>query len=105
MRTRNSDSMVINMRLPSKSGKRLKRLATRHGWTASDTSARLVEEGLRRADFAFVDFRDTAVGRQACIQGTHWPCGRLWCWRTIITMTFQKWPSIWVGRRPGPGGV
>jgi len=63
-------SMVISMRLPVKSGKRLKRMASRHGWTPSDASARLVEEGLRRADFAFVDFRDSAQGRQACIQGS-----------------------------------
>ena len=63
-------SMVISMRLPVKSGKRLKRLATRHGWTPSDASARLVEEGLRRSDFALVDFRDSAAGRQACIQGS-----------------------------------
>lgn len=62
--------MVISMRLPVQSGKRLKRLATRHGWTPSDASARLVEEGLRRADFAFVDFRDSSAGRQAYIQGS-----------------------------------
>jgi hypothetical protein len=48
----------------------LKRLASRHGWTASDASARLVEEGLRRAEFAFIDFRDSAAGRQAYIQGS-----------------------------------
>ena len=64
------DSMVISMRLPTQSGKRLKRMATRHGWTASDTSAKLVEEGLRRADFALIDFRDSPVGRQACLQGS-----------------------------------
>ena len=63
-------STVISMRLPIKSGQRLKRLATRHGWTPSDASARLVEEGLRRADFAFVDFRDSITGRQACLQGS-----------------------------------
>ena len=63
-------SVVISMRLPAKSGARLKRMATRHGWTPSDASARLVEEGLRRADFAFVDFRDSAAGRQAYIQGS-----------------------------------
>ncbi len=62
--------MVISMRLPVKSGRRLKRLAARHGWTASDASARLVEEGLRRADFALIDFRDSAVGRQAYLQGS-----------------------------------
>jgi len=62
--------MVISMRLPLKSGRRLRRLASRHGWTASDASARLVEEGLRRSEFAFIDFRDSADGRQACLQGS-----------------------------------
>jgi hypothetical protein len=62
--------MVISMRLPLDSGKRLKRLANRHGWTPSDASARLVEEGLRRSEFGFIDFRDSAAGRQACIQGS-----------------------------------
>lgn len=63
-------SVVISMRLPADSGNRLKRMATRHGWTPSDASARLVEEGLRRSEFAFIDFRDSAAGRQACIQGS-----------------------------------
>ena len=63
-------SMVISMRLPAASGKRLKRMANRHGWTASDASARLVEEGLRRSEFAFIDFRDSPAGRQACLQGS-----------------------------------
>jgi len=58
------------MRLSAESGARLKRMATRHGWTPSDASARLVEEGLRRSEFAFVDFRDSAAGRQAHIQGS-----------------------------------
>jgi hypothetical protein len=47
--------MVVNMRLPAESGKRLKRMASRHGWTASDASARLVEEGLRRSEFGADD--------------------------------------------------
>jgi len=64
------NSMVISMRLPVASGKRLKRMANRHGWTPSDASARLVEEGLRRSEFAFIDFRDSPVGRQACMQGS-----------------------------------
>ena len=67
---RATDSMVISMRLPIASGKRLKRMASRHGWTPSDASARLVEEGLRRSEFAFIDFRDSLAGRQACIQGS-----------------------------------
>jgi len=39
---RSTHSMVISMRLPAESGKRLKRMANRHGWTPSDASARLV---------------------------------------------------------------
>ncbi len=65
-----STSMVISMRLPMASGERLKRMASRMGWTPSDTSARLVEEGIRRSEFAFIDFRDSGRGRQACIQGS-----------------------------------
>ena len=63
-------SVVISMRLPAESGSRLKRMATRHGWTPSDASARLVEEGLRRSEFAFIDFRESAAGRQTYIQGS-----------------------------------
>lgn len=67
---KSTHSMVISMRLPAESGKRLKRMANRHGWTASDASARLVEEGLRRSEFGFIDFRDSPAGRQACLQGS-----------------------------------
>ena len=65
-----TQSTVISMRLPAASGRRLKRLANRHGWTPSDASARLVEEGLRRSEFAFIDFRDSIIGRQAYVQGS-----------------------------------
>jgi uncharacterized protein (DUF433 family) len=63
-------SVVVSMRLPTEIGNRLKRMANRHGWTPSDASARLVEEGLKRSEFAFIDFRDSAAGRQAYIQGS-----------------------------------
>ena len=92
-------STVISMRLPAESGIRLKRMANRHGWTASDASARLVEEGLRRSEFAFVDFRDSAAGRQAHIQGSS-----LAVWEVLLLVqsykadvtavaTHLKWPE------------
>jgi len=74
-------SMVLSMRLPVESGKRLKRIAKRHGWTPSDASARLVEEGLRRSEFAFLDFRDSPAGRQAYIQGS-----TLAVWEVILLL-------------------
>jgi hypothetical protein len=96
-------STVISIRLPPESGKRLKRMASRHGWTPSDASAKLVEEGLRRTEFAFVDFRDSPAGRQACIQGSS-----LAVWEVMLVLrsyegevaTVAKhfgWP---IGKRP-----
>jgi len=90
---RASKSTVISMRLPEESGKRLKRMANRHGWTASDASARLVEEGLRRAEFAFIDFRDSAAGRQACIQGSS-----LAVWEVILLLRGYKSDAAAVAR-------
>lgn len=74
-------STVISMRLPAESGTRLRRLANRHGWTPSDASARLVEEGLRRSEFAFIDFRDSSAGRQAYLQGS-----TLAVWEVMLLM-------------------
>ncbi|HYL61402.1 MAG TPA: transcriptional regulator [Candidatus Methylomirabilis sp.] len=78
-------SVVISMRLAAESGTRLKRMANRHGWTPSDASARLVEEGLRRAEFAFIDFRDSAAGRQTCIQGS-----TLAVWEVLLLVQSYK---------------
>ena len=82
-----SQSVVVSMRLPAESGRRLKRMARRHGWTASDAGARLVEEGLRRSEFAFIDFRDSMAGRQACLQGSTLASRR----RLIPQSFFMTW--------------
>jgi hypothetical protein len=83
---KSNHSMVISMRLPAASGKRLKRMANRHGWTPSDASARLVEEGLRRSEFGFIDFRDSPAGRQACLQGS-----TLAVWEVMLLVnSYQK---------------
>lgn len=78
-------SMVLSMRLPVESGKRLRRIANHHGWTPSDASARLVEEGLRRSEFAFLDFRDSHAGRQAYLQGS-----TLAVWEVIFLLRSHK---------------
>ena len=78
-------SMVLSMRLPVESGRRLKRITKRHGWTPSDASARLVEEGLRRSEFAFLDFRDSPAGRQAYVQGS-----TLAVWEVIFLLRSYK---------------
>jgi hypothetical protein len=89
-------SIVVSMRLPAESGRRLKRMASRHGWTASDASARLVEEGLRRAEFAFIDFRDSAAGRQAYVQGS-----ALAVWEVALLLRAYKQDAAAVARHLG----
>jgi hypothetical protein len=62
-----------------------------------------VEEGLRRSEFAFLDFRDSSAGRQAYIQGS-----TLAVWEVILLLRSYKgnvaavakhlrWPEAKVG--------
>ena len=37
---------------------------------STSVGTHLAGEGLRRSEFAFIDFRDTAAGRQACIRAS-----------------------------------
>ncbi|HWX19143.1 MAG TPA: transcriptional regulator [Candidatus Binatia bacterium] len=61
---------VLSLRLPEHEKTELERLARRLGRTVSELAARMIVEGRRRAEFAWLDFRDTPVGRVACLQGT-----------------------------------
>jgi uncharacterized protein (DUF433 family) len=61
---------VLSLRLPTERAESLKRLARRFDRSAAETAARLVDEGLRREDFAMIEFRDSPVGRQAYVEGT-----------------------------------
>jgi hypothetical protein len=63
-------SKVVSMRFKDAQIVRLQRIARRLGRTPSEAGALLVEEGLRRAEFGGIDFRDSAAGRQAYLQGS-----------------------------------
>jgi hypothetical protein len=73
-----SKSKVLSMRLREEQMERLGRVARRMNRTPSETAALLLEESLREAEFAYIQFRDSAVGRQAYIQGS-----RLAVWQVI----------------------
>ena len=77
-RIRSAPSSVVSLRVSTEQSKRLKRRARLLGRTPSETGAMLLEEGLRRADFAFIDFRDSATGRQAYVLGS-----RLAVWQVV----------------------
>lgn len=63
-------SHVVSLRFQKEQMTRLRRLSRRLGRKPSETGALLVEEGLRRAEFGHIDFRDSPAGRQAYVQNT-----------------------------------
>jgi hypothetical protein len=58
-------SHVVSMRLRDDQIERLRKQARRLGRTPSETAALFVEEALRMAEFAYVEFRNSIIGRQA----------------------------------------
>ncbi len=72
---------VISLRLDPNEAQKLKQLARRTGRTPSEVGADFLSESIRRSDFAFIEFRDSASGRQAYIQGT-----RLAVWQAITVL-------------------
>jgi uncharacterized protein (DUF433 family) len=61
-------SKVVSLRLKDDQARRLERAARRFGRTVSETAALLLEEALRQAEFAFIEFRDSTAGRQAYLK-------------------------------------
>ena len=71
-------SAVVSLRVSEEQAERLQRKARQLGRSPSETGAILLDESLRRDEFAFIDFRDSPVGRQAYIQGS-----RLAVWQVV----------------------
>ena len=76
--SKSNKANVVSMRLRADQLERLRRFCREVGCTPSEASALLVEEGLRRSEFAFIDFRQSIIGRRAHIQGS-----RLTVWQVI----------------------
>lgn len=72
-------SKVVSTRLSEKTEARLQRLARRLGKTPSETGAMLIEESLRANEFAYIEFRNSSVGRQAYLKNS-----RLAVWEIIM---------------------
>jgi len=93
-------SRVVSLRVSQEQAERLQRKARQLGRSPSETGAILLDESLRKEEFAFIDFRDSAVGRQACIQGS-----RLAVWQVVSlvrsydgdvnkTAEHLQWPAV-----------
>lgn len=63
-------SHVLSLRLRDEQLERVRRVARRMNKSASEAAATLLEEALRASEFAFIQFRDSPVGRQAYLQGS-----------------------------------
>ncbi len=72
-------SKVVSTRLAAEAEARLQRLARRLGKTPSETGAMLIEESLRQSEFAFIEFRNSPVGRQAYMKNSN-----LAVWQVIM---------------------
>ena len=78
-------SKVVSARLQDETFERLSRVARILGKTPSDTVATLVEESLREVEFAFIEFRNSPLGRQAFMKGSS-----LAVWEVIeIAQTYE----------------
>jgi uncharacterized protein (DUF433 family) len=64
-------SQVVSIRLKSEQAERLKRFARRFGKSQSEMGALFLEEAMREAEFAKIEFQDSALGRQAYMQGSN----------------------------------
>ena len=78
-------STVVSLRVSEQQAERLQRKARQIGRTPSETGAILLDESLRRDEFAFIDFRESPVGRQAYIQGS-----RLAVWQVVSLVRSYK---------------
>ena len=73
-------SQVVSTTLPDNTAERLKKLALSLGQTPGETSAMLIEESLREAEFTYIEFRNRSTGdRQAYMKGSN-----LAVWQVIM---------------------
>jgi hypothetical protein len=87
-------SKVMSLRLKDEQVTRLQQAARSLGRSPSQAAVLLLEEALRARDFAFVEFRDSAFGRQAFLQGT-----RLAVWQVVATWRGSRTTSAFLSGR------
>lgn len=65
-------SQILSLRLPDQMAERLDRFARRlgNGMTRTKAGVMLLEEALREAEFASIEYRDSPIGRQAYMKGS-----------------------------------
>ena len=72
-------TQVVSIRLRDDQVDRLKRFARRMGKSQSEMGAQFIEESMRAAEFANIEFRDSVIGRQAYMKDSN-----LAVWEVIL---------------------
>jgi hypothetical protein len=72
-------TQVVSIRLRDDQVNRLKRFARRMGKSQSEMGAQFIEEAMRQAEFANIEFRDSVLGRQAYMKDSN-----LAVWEVIL---------------------
>jgi hypothetical protein len=95
-------SQVLSATVQDNTAKRLKKFAQRLGKTTNETVAMLVEESLREAEFPYIEFRNSSVGRCAYLKNSNLTMGEFMMIAQNydlnvdkIVQHFQR-PSEWV---------
>jgi hypothetical protein len=70
---------VVSIRLRDDQVTRLKRFARRMGKSQSEMGAQFIEESMREAEYANIEFRDSVLGRQAYMKDSN-----LAVWEVIL---------------------
>lgn len=67
-----SVSQILSLRIPDQMVERLDRFARRlgNGMTRTKAGVMLLEEALREAEFAGIEYRDSPIGRQPYMKGS-----------------------------------
>jgi len=84
---------VVSFRVTEPEKGRLERLARRWGRSVGETGSRLMREGLRVADFAGIEFRDSPLGRSPYLRGS-----RLQVWWVVRFARKTKWTPEKIAR-------
>ena len=64
-------TQVVSIRLQENQVERLKRFARRMGKSQSEMGALFIEESMRENEFAYIEFRDSVIGRLAYMKNSN----------------------------------
>ena len=84
---------VVSIRLRDDQVDRLKRFARRMGKSQSEMGAQFIEESMREAEFANIEFRDSVLGRQPYMKDSN-----LAVWEVIMIARDHDMDSEWKDR-------